>query len=292
MIPLVLYCKSYRTDLRRVVRLARSVQRFNVDALPFFVSVPAQDLALFKGELSGLQVQLLTDEDILSASPAISSEQMRGLNGVLAQQVIKSEFWRLGHSLNYLCIDSDSVFIRNFATSDFLAPDGVPYSVINEAHDLLELSEMRGKPQVTENFLKESAQVQQLFSRAGKAYSFGPMPLVWHRDVWQSLESEYLIPRGINFADAIQQAPMESRWYGEAHLRYRAVPLLPSEPFFKVYHYAWQFDTEKLPTDRLGKYYSGVIYQSSWEREMDWPAEGGGTMSRFGRRLRRRLGRI
>jgi hypothetical protein len=38
--------------------------------------------------------------------------------------------------------------------------------------------------------------------------------------------------------------------------------------------------------------YCGVIYQSAWEREMDWPSEGGSLVSRVGRQLRRKLGRI
>jgi len=78
-------------------------------------------------------------------------------------------------------------------------------------------------------------------------------------------------------------------------LAYRAVPLLPCQALFKVYHYAWQFDQDRrtgVRTEQLADLYCGVIYQSAWEREMDWPAEGGSTMSRLGRRLRRRLGRI
>ncbi len=295
MKPLVLYCKSYSTDLRRVVRLAQSIRQFNAEQLPFYVSVPQAELALFREHLTGLGAELLADEDILRASPRMDPTQVARMPGSLSQQVVKSEFWRLGLSEAYLCLDSDSIFIRPFGTRDYLAHDGTPYSVINEAHDLLALSLARGKPQVVENFHREARQLQDIFGREGKAYSFGPMPMVWHRRVWESLDREYLQARGMNFADAIRQAPLESRWYGEAHLKYQAVPLLPTEPFFKVYHYAWQLDQDRrsgLDERGLALLYSGVIYQSSWERELDWPREGGNWLSRAGRRLRRRLGRI
>jgi hypothetical protein len=295
MKPFALYCKSYCTDLRRVVRLAQSVQNFNRERLPFYISVPAAEVPLFQAHLSNLDVELLADEDILQASPGINREQVRQLPGSVAQQVVKSEFWRLGHSLAYLCLDSDAVFIRPFGVADFLSPEGTPYTMLDEAHDLLEDAVQHHRTRIADAFRQEAAQVQQLFQRSGRAYSFGPFPLVWHRAVWQSLEREYLQPRGMTFADAICQAPIESRWYGEALLAYQAVPLLPCQALFKVYHYAWQYDAARragISNSDLAALYCGVIYQSAWEREMDWPSEGGHLASRLGRRLRRKLGRI
>lgn len=295
MNPLGLYCKSYSTDLRRVIRLAESIRRFNMEQLPFHVSVPQAELPLFREHLQGLDVVLLADEDILRASPRIDSDQVRCLPGNVAQQVVKSEFWRLGLSDAYVCLDSDAVFIRSFGLADFMAPDGTPYTMLDEAHDLLEDALRHGRRRIVAAFTREANLVQHFFGRQGRRYSFGPFPLVWHRAVWQSLDERYLRPRNMNFADAITQAPIESRWYGEALLAYKAVPLLPCQALFKVYHYAWQFDQDRrqgLGTEQLAQLYCGVIYQSAWERDMDWPREGGGVLSRLGRRLRRKFGRI
>ena len=295
MKPFALYCKSYSVDLRRVVRLAQSVQQFNPERLPFYVSVPATELPLFREHLKGLGVELLSDEDILKASPRIDAEQVRKMPGSVSQQVVKSEFWRMGLAAAYLCLDSDAVFIRPFGVADFMTPDGTPYTMMDEAHDLLEGAMQRGRQRVVSAFITEAGQVQTLFGRVGRRYSFGPFPLVWHRAVWESLDTQYLQPHGMGFADAIALAPIESRWYGEALLAYQAVPLMPCQALFKVYHYAWQFDQEQragIRTQQLADLYCGVIYQSAWERELDWPTEGGNTLSRLGRRLRRRLGRI
>lgn len=295
MKPFVLYCKSYSIDLRRVVRLARSIQQHNVEKLSFYVSVPQAELALFREHLTGLDTELLADEDIIKASPRINLEQLSRMPGSVAQQVVKSEFWRLDLSTAYLCLDSDAVLIRPFGLSDFMTPDGTPYTMLDEAHDLLEDALRHKRERVVTAFNKEADQVQQLFGRAGRRYSFGPFPLVWHRAVWESLDANFLLPRGMSFVDAIDLAPIESRWYGEALLAYQPVPLLPCQALFKVYHYAWQHDQDQrngITLDQLARFYCGVIYQSSWERDMDWPQEGGNWLSRVGRRLRRKLGRI
>jgi hypothetical protein len=295
MSSLALYCKSYRTDLRRVVRLLASIARFNTTQIPVYVSVPEADLALFREHLGSTSAQLLTDESILQASPRIDPEQVARMHGAVAQQVVKSEFWRLGLSQAYVCLDSDAVFIRPFDAQDFLAPDGYPYTVLDEAHDLLEGALQHGRGRIVNAFIREAAQVQQKFDRLGRRYSFGPFPLVWHRAVWESLDRHYLQPRTISFADAIEEAPIESRWYGEALLAYQAIPLHPCQALFKVYHYAWQLDQQRrqgVTQKQLTPLYCGVIYQSAWEREMDWPSEGGNRLSRWGRKIRRLFGRI
>ncbi len=295
MTDLVLYCKSYALDLRRAIRLVNSVKDFNADEIPFYISVPEKDMPLFRDKFADLPVQLLADEDIIRQIPNLHKSTLENLPGNITQQIVKSEFWRLGLGEAYLCLDSDSAFIRPFRASDYMLSDGTPYFVMSEAQSLMDQALSLQKSSVIDNFHREAEQLQALFAREGKAYSFGPMPIVWHRAVWESLEQHYLKPKGMNFVDAIIQAPLESRWYGEALLRYKAVELVPVEPFFKVYHYAWQLDADRrqgVQLSDLAKIYSGVIYQSSWERSMDWPREAGSFWSRWGRRVKRRLGRI
>ncbi len=291
---LVLYCKSYRTDLKRAVRLARSVRQFNADAIAFYLSAPQADVALFREHLAGLGVEVIADELIVGRNPRLDPARLASLPGSLSQQIVKSEFWRLGIADSYLCLDSDAVFIRPFGRSDFLCENGLPYSVMDESRELLEAALVARKPEVVRNFFDEAASVQSRFERSGRAFAFGPFPVIWHKAVWESLEAQFLAPRAMSLLDAIELAPLESRWYGEALLRYQAISLMPCQPLFKVYHYAWQLDRDRragVGLEQLAQLYSGVIYQSAWEREMDWPREGGSWSSRLARRLRRRLGR-
>jgi hypothetical protein len=293
--PFALYCKSFQTDAKRVVRLARSIERFNVEKIPFYVSVPESDQALFKSLLAQTPAILVSDEEIIGANPSLDPKAIHALHGGTAQQIVKSEFWRMGLSDAYLCLDSDSMFVRDFSHKDFLWKDRLCYSVIDEGHELLDLAIAKGKRSVVENFYKEALLFQERFSRPGRSYSFGPNPAIWHRSVWESLDIEYLRPNGWNFFDATMQAPIDLNWYGEALLKFQAIPLMPCQPLFKVYHYAWQFDRDRragIGHQELARIYSGVIYQSTWDREMDWPEESGNLSSRLARRMRRYMGRV
>lgn len=293
--PFVLYCKSYRTDVKRVARLARSITAHNIDKIPFYISAPQVDLELFREYLVGMDVQLLSDESIMELNPAIDPAQLEATPGYLSQQVVKSEFWRTGISTAYLCLDSDCIFIRSFYLKDFIAHDDTPYTVIDEARDLFYATIAQGKQKIIENYHRESLAVQTAFGRAGRDYNFGPNCPIWDRRVWQSLDDNYMRPRKLSFLDLIQQVPVEMRWYGEALLKYRAIDLYPAQPLFKMYHYAWQqkFDQRNgVREEQLKQLYCGVVYQSAWEREMDWPSEGGGLLSRVARRMRRSMGRM
>nr|CBA26348.1 hypothetical protein Csp_E34360 [Curvibacter putative symbiont of Hydra magnipapillata] len=290
----VIYCKSYSTDVKRVLRLTQSLEQFNVEDIEFIVSCPKNDRVLFAQYLRERKVTLIDDEEIILSNPAHSLAKFSSIPGHLAQQIIKSEFWRLGLAVNYLCLDSDCLFIRPFRQGEFISDNGTPYSVVDECRELLVPALAAGKQRVIDNFRTEAKSVQDVIERPGKYYNFGPNCPVWNRKVWESLDENFVKPRGTSLADLILAYPIEMRWYGEALLRYKAIDLLPSQPFFKMYAYAWQLKADRrlgIRESDLAEFYCGVTYQSAWEREMDWPSEGGHTMSRFGRRLRRALGR-
>lgn len=293
--PFALYCKSYRGDLKRALRLAQSIDRFNLDKLPFYVSVPHTDIGLFQDFLRNTSALLIEDEAIISKNSKIDLKKLQALPGGISQQIVKSEFWRLGLSQAYLCLDSDAIFIKAFSTTDFLTTAGVPYTIIDEGRDLFTDSITHGKNQVLVNFRRESNAVKTAMGRTGKDYNFGPNCPVWHRRVWESLDSEYLQPRGKSLLELIVEFPHEMHWYGEALLRFKPIDLLPAQPFFKMYAYAWQLQSDLrkgIDESKLSQLYSGVTYQSAWDREMDWPSEPGNWSSKLARRLRRHLGRM
>ena len=63
---LVLYCKSFHRDLDRVKVLIESINKHNLDNIPFYVSVPRTDLELFKSQL-GIS-NIIADEEIYSST--------------------------------------------------------------------------------------------------------------------------------------------------------------------------------------------------------------------------------
>lgn len=272
MRELVLYCKSYRNDLLRLERLVHSVQQFNADSIPFYVSVPDQDFSLFEERIAGQNVNLIKDEDILHANQRIDAGTVMKLPGGISQQIIKSEFWRLQISNTYVCLDSDCVFIRPFYSDNFISPDGHPYTVMHESKELLQFAVNHGQDNIYNSYHRIRSQLAEIVGRKGLHFDFGPVPVIWNNEVWRNLDSHFLQPRNLNFSDAILLFPSEILWYGEALLKFKPFPTLSIEPLFKVYHTELQFMSAQAQgenIERLSKNYLGVCYQSNWQKEFD-----------------------
>jgi hypothetical protein len=255
---IVLYCKSFSRDLNRVKILAETVQRYNVDKIPFYVSVPQKDTGIFMSEIPGAIV--VSDESIVGS----------GEQSWQSQQIVKANFWKLGVTENYLCLDSDAYFIRPFTTGDFIVPGtNVCYTVMHEQKDLFSWT-VNKKAQLgfdpMESFRADRQRIMDIFGREGRVYDFGPAPVLWNCDVWQAFSEEYLAANNMTFMDCIKHTPSEFTWYGEYLLASKKMEIWPVEPLFKVFHYNGQVHDAK----RLGyteadyaKLYLGIIMQSN-----------------------------
>ena len=80
----VIYCKSYRNDLERVKVLAQSIERYNIDNIPFYISCPRADRDLFINNLPNF-INIINDEDIVDGE---INQNWK------TQQIIKSQFWK------------------------------------------------------------------------------------------------------------------------------------------------------------------------------------------------------
>lgn len=254
MNKLVLYCKSYDRDLSRAKDLAESIVRYNKDELPFYISVPSKDAGLFKNTL-GSTATVLEDEDIDT-----NNEGWKG------QQIVKSQFWKLGLCENYVCIDSDCIFIKDFEVADFMFDEHTPYTICHEYKSFFEFMEkypLSFDPY--ESFVKERKYVMDIFGRAGAVYDFGPGPTIWSGKVWKSLEDNYLTPNNLTFSNLIEANGSEFTWYGEWLLYSEAIRLVPRGPLFKNYHYPHQYEYDKhtgYTVDKIAKVYLGIGMQS------------------------------
>jgi hypothetical protein len=287
----VLYCKSYRRDLLRVKRLLASLRLHNIQSIPFYISTPEADKAvLFELLGEGSDFHWISDESIIKANPRAPVGIEKTRPGGIAQQVIKSEFWRLGIAENYLCIDSDSIFIRDFGKADFLAPDGFPYTVLHQNKELFQMASNRGHLRVEQELRKEAETVKALFGRDGPNYYCAPAPFIWSAQVWNSLDTQYLQPKGMTLWDLITPDHPESLVYGETLLKYQAIPVRMIEPLFRIYHYDWHFYLSRRLGEtqaKLKQNFLGLIYQSSWESELDYGAPAKPFFSRTLKRLKR-----
>jgi len=287
---LVLYCKSYRRDFLRLRRLLASIQQYNVDQIPFYISTPQDQFDELRNVLGLDGYQWVSDESIVAANHRAPIGVEKTRSGSLAQQAIKSEFWRLGISENYVCLDSDCIFIRNFDLTDFLSPDGNPYTVIYQNKEFFQLAINRKHKRVVENLCLEGETVKELFGRKGPNYYCPCPPFIWSAKVWRSLDEKFLLPQGLTFWDISNAEHPETLLYLEALLNYRAIPLCPIEQLFRIYYYDWQYYLLRRlgeSEDKLKANYLGVIYQSNWDSEMDFGAPTKSLASLALRRIKR-----
>jgi hypothetical protein len=265
-------CKSYCNDLKRAVRLAASVEQHNRDQIPLYVIVSDADRAMFSEALKPYPHHLILDTEIIDRNPAADKIKTMELDGGKWQQIVKSQFWRLGVAENAVVIDSDSYFIRDFSISDFMADETTPYTVMHDGKELLEWAERSGNKKVAGYFEKDRRMTMQQFGREGEIYDFGPTPCIWSAKVWRQLDEEFAEPQGKNFADLIVECPNEMLWYGEALLHFNTFAVHPHKPLFKVFHYEGQYrDAMEAGEDEAAwaKHYLGVVAQSNWDFELD-----------------------
>lgn len=269
----VLFCKSYKNDVLRAKILVESIEKYNKERIPFYLSVPEADIELFREKLAGLTFNLLKDEDILRSNPRHSLGLMHEIPGGIQQQIIKSEFWRLETCQNYLILDSDAYFIRDFGIKDFMYDSEVPYTVLHEGKDLLQFAARKGMKKIKPSFNISLDFAEKYFQRPRKVFNFGPMPNVCSVKVWKALDEQFSGPRDMSFYDLLCIFSCEMFWYGEAMLKYQPIRLIPIEPLFKVFHYIEQYEESLMlgeTEDMLAETFLGVIKQSNWDRQLDF----------------------
>jgi len=289
MEPVVLFCCSYAPDALRALRMAESVARHDADGLALYVSAPRGEEALFRHKLGSLATVLCRDE-ILAANPRIDAARVQALPGIVQQQVIKAEFWRLGIAENTVVLDSDCKFIRDFTREDFLAEGEVPFTVMHEARELLQFTARHGPRRVRKEFVKDREPIMREMRREGAVRDFGYAPYLWSRRVWSDLAEKHLAPRGETLVDAIARAPSEFTWYGEALLRFGSIPIHPRSELFRFYHYEHQYwrDRRRGVTEAdLARDYLGVAYQSNWETWTHYGRPAKSLPSRVARSVKR-----
>lgn len=261
---LALFCKSYSGDIERFKILLKSIKKHNKDDILLCVSVPKEDKTLFRDILLNVECpnwDLYSDEDILGNNLAQSWKN---------QQIVKMMFWKMGIATNYVVLDSDSYFIRDFYVKDFIIYDDVPYTVMHEQKDLFQWTSrykdaLGFNPQTS--FAECRTPIQELFDRKGKLLDGGPVPCIWNKNVWSSMEKEYIIPNNLTFENLIQTVPSEFTWYLEWMLTHpNIIPLYPSEPLFKCFHYLPQYNQFKelgYTEEHWKDNFLGIVMQSS-----------------------------
>ena len=168
---------------------------------------------------------------------------------------------------------------------------GEPYTVVYDLSELFGVAQRLGYPKVEANLRAESERVMQIFGRTGNQYACPCPPFIWSSAVWQSLDEKFLQPQHWSIDQLITRDHPESLCYLEALLRFQAIAWIPIEPLFRVYFYDWfylylqkQGETQATLTNS----FIGVIYQSNWDKSLDYGASPKSLLSNLVRAIKAR----
>lgn len=263
--PLVTMLKTYAGDHEYVARLVPTYRRHNIDSLPLYIVVPKADLSLF-APFADDNTFLIADEDVTTDYLSLDQAKKIGAGfGIANAGVVKLAFGLLGIADNYFAIDSDTVFIRDFGTSDFLDPSGTPYLIADAYPDLA------SDPFYSRRYwASRSAAFGQVLNTLGVEEPLNRTSLCSQVLASECVESlmNHLAQRGMTFADAMYMSIYEFFWYGAWALSQRSMEL--RRDFVKVVHHQGEHLSLHLSGVRshtLASSYLGVIVNSNWSRQ-------------------------
>ena len=161
------------------------------------------------------------------------------------------------------------MFIRPIRSSDFLALDGYPYTVLVE--DL----ELKVEPRYFDQYWRERGRSLRLIqSEIGLD---APVVLTCHghqifsATVLQSFVNDFLTPRGWDYRDALAVAPYEFSWYNFWLQKSGVIPIHPREPLVKVFHHEGQhfeYILRGIGLADLARGYLAVVVNSNFTRDL------------------------
>lgn len=256
--------KTYAHDYEYVIRLLKTFKIYNKDGIILFLVCPLDDTELF-GQLvkDNEGVYIVAEENI---PVEYAPEDVNGITkGYINQEIVKLGFWKTELSENYLCIDSDAYFIRDFYYRDFMYDEDVPYTCLYEDNDLkCSPQYYHGYWSSREKQIKKIAQeLQYTRYHLLTCHGFQTFSAI----VLQNFEEQYLRAKGYSYLDIVKIAPYEFTWYNFWLQKTNIIPIYICEPQFKTYHMAYQQMRDVMfgiKESDLSRSYVGVIMNSNY----------------------------
>lgn len=261
-----LYCKTYSGDLDSFDRFIDSYIKYNKDNICLYISVPSNESGLYNKYKDLNNVVFVHDEDY--AENYFTDTEYWGLSiGYINQEICKLAFWETGRTENYLCVDSDAVFIKDFYKSDFMFNDHIPYSVLvmdkdlNIQRDYIEFGKWR-----TEH-------IKNIFNYIGLD---DPRMLTSHgmtilnSTVLNDFSKNLMRKKSITYRQLIEKAPYEFTWYNAWLQKSKIIPIYNVEPFFKTFHTENEYIAYKqqgISIQDIALKYVGIVFNSNWAKD-------------------------
>ena len=257
--------KTYEGDVDYVERLLLSFHRHNIDQLPLVISCPERDRGLFD-RFAVESVFVINDEDVTNQLVDVEVAGIRP--GYINQEIIKLAFWETGIARNYMCLDSDGVFLRDFDISEFMFDDETPYTVMYEDNELRTdvayfETHWRARSKALDRIRIEVGLPSQPVLTT---HGFG----IFSARVLRAFRDEFMTPRGLSYSGVLAISPYEFSWYTLFLQARGTIVIHPRESLFRYVHSARQhfiMTLSGVTRDDLARGYVGVTVNSNFSRD-------------------------
>ncbi len=257
-----MYCKTYSKDIERLKKMLQSFEQFNKDNIFMYISVPANEIDLYK-ELHNDNVKIITDESF--AKEHFATQTQYGFKvGYVNQEICKLSFWETGLLENYLCVDSDVIFIRDFFVNDFMKDETTPYSVLVMDKDLAIEKHYQA---FWDERIKLVKKIYDYVELDDKRYRTCHGMQCMSAKVLRSLKEDFMNSKGLEYKDLIEISPFEFTWYNAWLQKSKIIDVVAVEPFFKTFHMRIDYNFSRLKMiDKkdLARSYVGIVLNSNW----------------------------
>jgi hypothetical protein len=259
-----LMLKSYDGDITFAERLFRSIDIHNVEHIPVYVVVPRASAATF-AKIASATAVIVPEEDF---SSYLSTDPVNGVRpGYVNQSIIKLAFWESSLCDNYLCLDSDAVFIRDFVVADFMSDDEIPYTILVEDNDL------QVDPVYYRTFWESRktsiTKIQEVLGVDSRVMLSTHGFSIFSAKVLAELKAQFMQPQGMSYVDLLAISGYEFSWYNMFLQRHHTIPIRLREPMFKVFHHKGHhlaLLAQKVTLEDLARGYIGLVVNSNYSR--------------------------
>lgn len=261
----VFLLKTYEKDFDCAIRLLDSFSKHNMDNIHCYVIIPESSKALFIG-LLGMEVKrncsFLAEEEF----EGLVNEGLNGLSaGYINQEIVKLSFWEMGLCANYMCLDSDALFIRPFYKKDFMYDDDTPYTCLEEDNDLR-----------ADNYYNKLYWNRRMewIRKIEDELDYHPYHLmtchgfqIFSATVLETLKKDFMLSRNYTYKNLMEIAPYEFSWYNLWLQKTEVIPIHQIECLFKYFHLKQHHIAVVLRGMRIEDWangYVGIIVNSNY----------------------------
>lgn len=133
-----IFVKTYPDDYHYLSRLLDSLDSYNLEKIPVILcdhSTNFNKLTVLAGARP-YEIALLPEEQLLRNLPGSKKAQPKYQDGYFCQMYAKLSYGIQNQSTDYICVDSDGLFIKQFGYHSFFDRQHVPYFFFEDDREL------------------------------------------------------------------------------------------------------------------------------------------------------------